>query len=237
MPGLSAFRQATVIALAALAAASAANTQSTARVQPAAMAISDAPAEPAARLAVSHMLAQGIMQLRAPSRFAPQEPVTVGEYLVSMQRLFALTASPRQVRFSDVPPGSPYYQAAQAVGPYLGRQMLCFGCALSTRLLPDQPITNELATVTLVGVLHSRNALQLIEPGRAETLMAPASQAHQLSPQARIYLATAMAAGITQPTSITAAERARGPSRAELALTFDRVQARFNLPQAHSPNP
>jgi hypothetical protein len=107
-----------------------------ARAQDSTVTAPDLPADTESKLAISNMLRQGVMRVRASGNFSPSEPSTLGEYLISLQQLFHLTPTSNPPKFTDVPPGSPYFAAAQAAAPYLNRQAMCKGCALSTNLLP-----------------------------------------------------------------------------------------------------
>src|SRR5690242_8319405 len=74
----------------------------------------DLPADTESKLAIGNMVRQGVMHLRATGEFSPSEPSTLGEYLISLQQLFQLTPPPNPQHFTDIPPGSPYYAAAEA---------------------------------------------------------------------------------------------------------------------------
>src|SRR5438105_3978001 len=91
-------------------------------------------------LAINSMVAQGIMRPISPTKFAPDTPETLGEFAVSTQHMFNLPQPAHPINFSDVPPSSPIYAAVQAMVPYMGRHILCIGCALTTDFLPNQPV-------------------------------------------------------------------------------------------------
>jgi hypothetical protein len=62
----------------------------------------DLPADPESKLAISNMVRQGVMHLRAKGNFSPSEPSTLGEYLISLQQLFQLTPPSNPPHFTDV---------------------------------------------------------------------------------------------------------------------------------------
>ena len=174
------------------------------------------------------------MRTRGQAKFAPEEPSTVGEYLVSVQHLFGLSKPEKPVVFTDVPPDSPYYDAVQATAKYLNRQVTCFGCALSTNLYPDQAITNAQSTVTLVSILNARGSLPFLTQERADRVLANVSDGKDLNPVARRYLATALSGGIITLTPEHKIEPSRVETRADVALTLNRTQVTFRLPEVDS---
>jgi hypothetical protein len=91
-----------------------------------------------ASAAFDNLASQGILS-NQPSLRAP---TTRGEFVLALQRMFNLPESKEATAFTDVPLNSPLGSALRAIGPYLGRQILCPGCALGTNFLPDQPISN-----------------------------------------------------------------------------------------------
>lgn len=193
----------------------------------------DLPQQADVHLAITHMAAQGIMSERAAGRFGPKETSSLGEYLVSMQHMFNLPPPARPAKFTDVPPSSRYYAAVQAASPYLGRQVLCFTCALSTNLYPDQPLSRAQTTVTLVNVLVARGKLALVDETGAAQILANVRDAGKLSPPARRYFATAISANILPLSPAGTLQIADLHTRADLALMLDRVQTQFHVPQVH----
>jgi hypothetical protein len=192
---------------------------------------SDLPQQAEVRLAITRLTDQGIMTPRSPATFAPAEVSSLGEYLVSVQHMFDLPPPAHPAMFTDVPPTSPYYAAVQATAPYLGRQVLCFTCALSTNLYLDQPISRAQTTVTLVNILVARGSLRLVDEPHAAQILANVSDAAELSPPARLYLATAISANLLPRTPALTLQIAQPQTRADLAVTLDRVQTEFRVPQ------
>jgi len=194
-------------------------------------AFTDLPQQAEVRLAITHMTDQGIIRPRSSAAFAPAEVSSLGEYLASVKHMFNLPRLTNQAVFTDVPPSSPYYDAVQATAPYLGRQVLCFTCALSSNLYPDQPITRAQTTVALVNILVARGSLRLVDESHAAQILANVSDAAKLSPPARLYFATAISANILTPTPTHTLQTAQPQTRADLAITLDRVQTEFRVPQ------
>jgi hypothetical protein len=199
--------------------------------QPSTGEVADLPADAEAKLAISKMLHQSVMRTRAGGKFAPTEPSTLGEYLVSVQQLFRLPQPRRAVNFTDVPPSSPYYAAVQAAAPYLNRQAICFGCALSSNLYPEQSLTRAQSTVTLVSILNARGTLPLLDGARADAVLQGVEDTKNLSPLARRLVATGISGGILSLFSARRPELSAVETRASTAVTLDRVQTKFQVPE------
>ena len=193
--------------------------------------ISDLAGHRAEATAIRNMVAQGIMLTGEQGRFRPDTPTTRAELAASVQRLFDLKP-PAQVKdFPDVPPGSPLYMAVQSVGPYLGRQILCFGCALISNFLPDEPASQLETAVLLTNVLRAENKVQLLTEAQAEAVLADVTDAKTLrGAPLRVYAATAIQAEIIKPPPANPFVLASFPSRAQTAVVLDNVQKTFKMP-------
>lgn len=193
----------------------------------------DLPADAESKLAISNMVRQGVMHLRATGNFSPSEASTLGEYLISLQHLFQLTPPSTPPHFTDVPPGSPYFAAAQAAAPYLNRQAMCMGCALSTNLYPDQPLTRAQSSVALVAILNARGALPLVDDATANQVLEGVEDARRLSPLARRLVATGISGSIVSLSSTHNADLSSVETRASTAAILNRAQTKFRLPEVH----
>jgi hypothetical protein len=193
----------------------------------------DLPADAESKLAISNMVRQGVMHLRATGNFSPSEPSTLGEYLISLQQLFQLTPPSNPPHFTDVPPRSPYFAAAQATAPYLNRQAMCMGCALSTNLYPDQPLTRAQSSVALVSILNARGALPLVDDATANQALKDVEDARRLSPLARRLVATGISGSIVSLSATHKADLSSIETRASTAAILNRAQTKFQLPEVH----
>jgi hypothetical protein len=185
---------------------------------------------PAAQPAIASIVSQGIMRPVAVGQFAPDQPDSLGDFAVAAQSLFGLPPPSRPVQFTDVPPGSQYYAAIQAIAPYLHRQLLCFGCALSTELYVGQPVSRAEANMVVVSVLVAQNKLQLLTPPQANDVLATAPDAAVLPPPARVYFATGIKNGILPLADGSSIAPAKPHSRADIAVLLDSVQTKFKIP-------
>jgi hypothetical protein len=201
--------------------------------QPSTAAVSDLPNDAEARLAVTQMVRQGVMPTRAAGKFAPSEPATLGEYLISLQHLFALPQPQRPVNFTDVTPDSPYYAAVQATAPYLNRQVMCSHCSLSTNLYPEQSLTRSTSIVALVSILNARGALPLVDASRSDQVLEGMDDTKNLGPLARRYVATAISGGLIPVSAAHRAELSQIQVRASAAVILNRAQSKFQVPQVH----
>jgi len=194
------------------------------------VAFSDLAGHDAAESAINSMAAQGIMHGLTPTQFAPEMPLTRGDFVIAMQRMFNLPPS-QSIAFSDVAPANPVYPALQAVGPYLGRQLLCFGCALGTNFMPSQAISKAEAIFTMTRVLAALNKLQLLSPSDADSVLAGIPDLSELSPPSRVYFATAIRNGISPLGPENRILPASEVTRADAAVLLDRVQRKFDIPR------
>jgi hypothetical protein len=191
--------------------------------------LTDLPANMQTRHAIVDMLRQGIMKPRAATTFSPEETSTLGEYLSSLQKLFSLPPSTQPVTFNDVPQGSRYYAAVQAAAPYLNRQAMCAGCALSKNLYPDQPLTHAQSSVALVAILNARGKLPLVDDTTARQMLASAADLGQLAPLGRRLIATGLSASLLPLPNAAATGLNVAQTRANTALMLSKAQARFQL--------
>jgi len=189
----------------------------------------DLPSDPSTRAAINGMVSQGIMRPRNETRFDPDSPYALGDFLVSLQRMFRLGGSPASVEYPDVPRGSSYYDAVRATEPYLMRQMVCFGCSLSLNLEPGQPTSRLQQIVSLVSILVAQEKLRLLTNEETRSVLA-GNAAGPLRGPARNYYATAIQNGITSLAPGDVVAPAFRCSRAEVAVLFDTVQKKFSVP-------
>jgi len=195
-----------------------------------ALEFSDVAANHAARPAIIRMVSQGILRPLSPAKFGPDEPLTRGEFVVAVQRMFGLRAK-KTVDFSDVPPDNPIYGALQAVEPYLGRQLLCFGCALGSTFAPNEAISSAEAVLSLTLVLVSKGKLKPASADETGRVLAGVADAKEFSPPSRVFFATALKEGISYPETAKGIELGSPLKRASAAQILDRVQEKFNLPK------
>lgn len=192
--------------------------------------ISDLDAHAGETSAINSMVTQGIMRTADTAKFDPDAPTTRGELAVSMQHMFNLGHPAQTVDFTDIPPSSPLYSAVQAVAPFLGREILCFGCALISKFLPNVPVTRIEGAVLLTNILVAHKKLKLLSRAEAEPVLATLVDAKTLEGPLRIYVATAIRNDVlTLPLSDHLDPHAVH-SRAQTAVMLDRVQKKFMLP-------
>ncbi len=185
--------------------------------------------------AINNMVSQGIMKAAAAGQFAPDATETLGDFVVSVQGMFNLGKPAQATEFGDVLANSSLYDAVQAVAPYMGRQMLCFGCMLGKNLLPEQPISHALAAMIMAQVLVAQKKLTLPTAAETDAALANVADASQIPPPARPYFAAAVTGGIVtlQPGNRIVLGMAH--TRAEVAVLFDGAQKKFSLPQVSQP--
>lgn len=191
----------------------------------------DLPAQRVEAPAISNMVSQGIMKPVGTAQFAPDAAETLGDFAVSVQRLFNLGQPAQATEFADVPPGSSLYTAIQSVAPYMGRLLLCSGCALTKSLLLTQPISRAQVTMIMAQVLVAQGKIALPTAAQTAAALANVADANLIPPPARPYFAAGVQGGIValQPGNRIALGIAH--TRAEVAVMLDGAQKRFSIPQ------
>jgi S-layer homology domain len=198
-------------------------------------AFSDMAAHSEAEPAINRIVAQGIMRGVTPTEFAPDAPLTRGDFLIAIQHMFSLPRAPGGLNFTDVPASGPLNDAVKAVEPYLGRQMLCFGCALPTNLMLGDPVSRAEATLIITRVLIAQKKLQVLNQTETDSVLAGVPDSGQLSPPARPYFATAILNGIMPSGPQRRIAPEMEVSRANAAIFLDSVQRQFNIPEVKPP--
>lgn len=169
------------------------------------------------------------------------DAITLNEFSNSVHEKFALRQPDAPVAFDDVQPSDPEYTAAQAVYPFLHRQLLCPACALTSNFYGRKPLTRAQAAVVLVSILIAQGRISMVTPEETVDILANVSDADSISSFARPYIATALAEGIfvLEPGNLI---RPADPySHKEMNAAFDAVQRRLPPPAAtallHFANP
>jgi hypothetical protein len=193
-------------------------------VTPHAVKISDLAGHGKETAAIQNMVAQGIMPI-TQGAFDPDKATTRADLAYAVQHMFALKS--QQVTFTDIPANSTLHASVTAVAPFLGRQLLCPGCALISKFLPNEPVSPVERSVLLINVLRARGTLQILDAGTAEKALANIDNAVALRGPLRLYIATAVQNGL-----LTAQELHSAPdTRARTAAQLDAMQERFKLPR------
>jgi hypothetical protein len=199
------------------------------------VAFSDLSAQSEAEPAINHIVAQGILRGVTSTEFAPDAPLTRGDFLVAIQHMFKLPRRSGGTEFTDIAPSDPMYGAVKAVEPYLGRQMLCSGCALGTNLLPGDSVSRAEATLVLAQVLAAQKKLTLPSPAETDAILAGVPDSAWLSPAARPYFAGAVQNGIMPAGPQRRIAPDMTVSRASAAVLLDSVQRRLAIPEVQPP--
>jgi hypothetical protein len=199
-------------------------------VEPGPTAFVDLANHPAAAPAINSMVAQGIMRGVSQTQFAPDASYSLGEFMLSMQHMFKLTAPARPINFPDVPRDSPIYAAVEAVTPFMDRGLFCPGCALGTNFIARQPVMRAVVATILVNILKAENKILLVSPAEAESVLANVSDASSLPPTARTIFATALKSEIIALEPGNNINLGYQPTRAHTAVLLDAVQKNFNIP-------
>jgi hypothetical protein len=158
--------------------------------------------------------------------------LTVAGFAATMQKRFSLPQPPAPVRFADLAPSDPNYTAAQAITPYLNRQVLCPGCMLSANFFPGQALPRAGSAVFFVSYLMAQNKVQLVSSKEADSILASAADAKTLPSTARRFIATAIKIGILPLHEGNSIDSASPFSPEELNAALQTIQTQYNLPPA-----
>ena len=181
--------------------------------------------------AMASMVRQGVLRDAAAGDVHPNESISRGEFVVAIERMFALRPPAQEHVFPDVTRGSAEYGAIQAVAPFLGRQVRCPGCALTTTLGVSQPVDRLEAAVTLTNILLMQRKITLVgQRGAREGRGRSAATAGGLA----TYIATAKRAGLVRGSSSRLMTAPTDFTRADLALMLQGVQERYRIPKRSS---
>lgn len=193
-------------------------------------AFSDLESFSAERPAIERMVTQGIMRGASGTKFAPNSPLTRGDFVIALQKMFQLPPPDQPVVLTDVSPDDPLFSATQAAMPYLGRQLLCPGCALGTNFVPDHPITLGEQTLALARLLVARKKLQPASAAEAATALAGIKDAGSVPRLAAPYFAAAIESGLLTVNPDKTLQLATEQTRVNAATALDAVQQKFAIP-------
>jgi hypothetical protein len=167
------------------------------------------------------------MEVARAERAAARNATTLSEFANYAQETFALSQPERPVAFDDVQPADPGYPAAQAVYPFLHRQLLCPECALTSNFYGKHPVTRAQAAVALVSILVTERRIALVTPEETSDVLANVSDADTVSVFARPYIATAIADGLLLLEPGNLIRPAQPYTHIEMAALLNIVQRRF----------
>ncbi len=152
---------------------------------------------------------------------------TLVEFAKTAQAEFRLAQPTYPIAFDDLRPKDPDYAAAQAIYPFLHRQLLCPECELGSRFSPQTALTRAQAAVVLVSILTEQERASLLTPEQTADALADVPDADAVSDFARPYIATAVADGILALDTGNMLRPAQRYSRTEMNAAFATIQRRF----------
>jgi hypothetical protein len=153
--------------------------------------------------------------------------ITLAEFAKTSQEKFLLAQPSYPIAFDDLRPNDPNYAAAQAIYPFLHRQLLCPDCALDSRFSPKSALTRAQAAVVLVSILTEQERTSLLTPEQTADTLANVPDADSVSVFARPYIATAVADGMLTLDTGNMVRPAQPYSRTEMNAAFETIQRRF----------
>ena len=177
--------------------------------------------------AISSMVAQGIMKPVGIGIFNPDGVVTRGEFATMMQSLYKLGKPGETVAFSDIKSTDPLFSAIQAMAPFMNRQVLCVGCALTTNFSPNAAISREEASIILVRIMGARNQLQPVTSPELSSFLQSTRDAKNWKPAAAPYFALAIKSGVMPLLGDNTFQPALKLTRADTAVLLDNINRQF----------
>ena len=156
--------------------------------------------------------------------------MTRADFATSIQGQFGLPQPAQPFKFTDVKPGDALYPAAQAIAPYLHRQVLCPGCFLSSNFSPSKQMSRAEVAVALVSILVTEGKMELPSVADANSFLAGAPDTKELPVIARRYIAAAVRIGILE---LEAGGRIGGYepySPTEMVAALATMQKAFGVP-------
>lgn len=156
-----------------------------------------------------------------------RDATTLAEFAGTAQEKFRLAQPDYPIAFDDLRPTDSNYAAAQAIYPFLHRQLLCPECALNSRFAPKSALTRAQAAVVLVSILADQQRTSLLTPEQTADALADVPDADAVSVIARPYIATALADGILVLDAGNMVRPAQPYSRTEMTAAFATIQRRF----------
>lgn len=159
--------------------------------------------------------------------------VTSASFAVQIQQHFNLPQPASPIQFVDLKPSDSAYAAAQAIGPYLNRQVLCHGCQISRNFVPGAPLQRAESAVVFVSLLTAQKKLQLVTAKDADAILAAVTDASFLQGvPARRYVASAIRNGLLPLHEGSRLDGDSPISPEEMASVLQIIQKNFNLPPA-----
>ena len=155
------------------------------------------------------------------------DAATLAEFARAAQEKFMLEQPGAPIAFDDLRPGDPDYTAAQAIYPFLHRQLLCPECALNATFSAKNPLSRAQAAVVLVSILEEQERITLLSPDQSDNVLNHVADADSVSVFAQPYIATALAHGILAVDATNRLNPAQPYSRSEMDAVFDTIQQRF----------
>jgi hypothetical protein len=152
---------------------------------------------------------------------------TLAEFARTAQEKFRLAQPSYPVAFDDLRPNDPDYAVAQAVYPFLHRQLLCPECALDARFFPKDALTRAQAAVVLVSILTAQERINLLTPEQSSGVLENVPDADAVSAFAQPYIATALTDGILALDGENMVRPTQPYLRIEMTAAFDTIQRRF----------
>ena len=156
--------------------------------------------------------------------------LTRADFAKAIRRQFDLPQPSPAISFGDVKPGDPIYPAAEAIAPYMHRQLLCPGCHLSPYFSPTGEISRAEAAVIFVSILITEHKVRLPTLAEANTFLSNVADVKDSPKTARQYIVAAIE---NRLLTLNAGQRIDGDqpySQTDMNVALAEIQHTFRVP-------
>jgi hypothetical protein len=168
--------------------------------------------------AINDLAVRGVLLGVAPGTFAPDEPVTRGQFALIISRLWPSPTPVQPPAFSDVAADSDLGRALGQAWPVLGPVL-----GVSGTFGPDTPISRQQVFAVLGSILVPTSPAALAAQHQTESVLGRFKDAGEVAPALAPWVSAAVKLGVVQGVSPDQLDPLAQVTRAQLAVLLDRM--------------
>jgi hypothetical protein len=188
-----------------------------------------------AQNAISRLVSQGIFKGVGKNQFNPGGKLTRAQMSVLLSQYFGLESTnqsqnqkQKRKKYADVRQGDWYYNQVEATQDYFTSNGNSFN--------PNHSMSRAETAATLVNLLVQKGTLQLVSSDQADQILGQYADADQIPSNERVYVATAIQAGIMNGVGQNTFDPQGTLTRAEIAtLLYNLQQGQLGLQPVEVP--
>jgi hypothetical protein len=188
-----------------------------------------------AQNAISRLVSQGIFKGVGKNQFNPGGKLTRAQMSVLLSQYFGLESTnqsqnqkQKRKKYADVRQGDWYYNQVEATQDYFTSNGNSFN--------PNHSMSRAETAATLVNLLVQKGTLQLVSSDQADQILGQYADADQIPSNERVYVATAIQAGIMNGFGQNTFDPQGTLTRAEIAtLLYNLQQGQLGLQPVEVP--